>query len=108
MQIKNKDLLKVDRVMADLSTVKIEGVLKYKLLKIVKVLTDVMAPVVTAYNETTDATKREAILEEYQTVDLPFFTYKELEPLALSVSDLMMLSALLQEDKEDEDVQHNG
>lgn len=102
MKLNNLEILNMNGALQALAKEKIAGALKFKLLKLLRQIEPEAKTIIESL-EITDKERiaktegNKEILETEQELELNMITEKELEPLALSVSDLVALEKVIKE-----------
>lgn len=102
MRLNNLEILNINGALQALAKEKIAGAFKFKLLKLLRQIEPEAKTIIESL-ELTDKEKiaqtegNKEILETEQELELNTITEKELEPLALSVSDLVALEKVIEE-----------
>lgn len=102
MKLNNLEILNINGALQALAKEKIAGAFKFKLLKLLRQIEPEAKTIIESL-ELTDKEKiaqtegNKEILETEQELELNMITEKELEPLAVSVSDLVTLEKVIEE-----------
>lgn len=102
MKLNNLEILNINGALQALAKEKIAGAFKFKLLKLLRQI-EPEAKIIIESLELTDKKRiaqtegNQEILETEQELELNMITEKELEPLAVSVSDLVTLEKVIEE-----------
>lgn len=100
MEIKNIDIVNANAGITEIIDQPVKGKVKFKLYKAKLELERLVTVIAKSLENTNDEKEREEILEETQVADIKKFTLNELEPLTLSVKQLFLLNALIDEEEE--------
>lgn len=102
MKLNNLEILNINGALQALAKEKIAGAFKFKLLKLLRQIEPEAKTIIESL-ELTDKKRiaqtegNQEILETEQELELNMITEKELEPLAVSVSDLVTLEKVIKE-----------
>lgn len=102
MKLNNLEILNINGALQALAKEKIAGAFKFKLLKLLRQIEPEAKTIIESL-ELTDKKRiaqtegNQEILETEQELELNMITEKELEPLALSVPDLITLEKVIEE-----------
>lgn len=102
MKLNNLEILNINGALQALAKEKIAGAFKFKLLKLLRQIEPEAKTIIESL-EFTDKKRiaqtegNQEILETEQELELNMITEKELEPLALSVSNLVALEKIIEE-----------
>lgn len=102
MKLNNLEILNINGALQALAKEKIAGAFKFKLLKLLRQIEPEAKTIIESL-EITDKKRiaqtegNKEILETEQELELNMITEKELEPLALSVPDLITLEKVIEE-----------
>ncbi len=102
MKLNNLEILNINGALQALAKEKIAGAFKFKLLKLLRQIEPEAKTIIESL-ELTDKKRiaktegNKEILETEQELELNMITEKELEPLAVSVSDLVTLEKVIEE-----------
>lgn len=102
MKLNNLEILNINGALQALAKEKIAGAFKFKLLKLLRQI-EPEAKIIIESLELTDKKRiaqtegNQEILETEQELELNMITEKELEPLAVSVSNLVALEKIIEE-----------
>lgn len=102
MKLNNLEILNINGALQALAKEKIAGAFKFKLLKLLRQIEPEAKTIIESL-EITDKKRiaqtegNQEILETEQELELNMITEKELEPLAVSVSNLVALEKVIKE-----------
>lgn len=102
MRLNNLEILNINGALQALAKEKIAGAFKFKLLKLLRQIEPEAKTIIESL-ELTDKKRiaqtegNQEILETEQELELNMITEKELEPLAVSVSNLVALEKVIKE-----------
>lgn len=102
MKLNNLEILNINGALQALAKEKIAGAFKFKLLKLLRQIEPEAKTIIESL-ELTDKKRiaqtegNQEILETEQELELNMITEKELEPLAVSVSNLVALEKVIKE-----------
>lgn len=102
MKLNNLEILNINGALQALAKEKIAGAFKFKLLKLLRQIEPEAKTIIESL-ELTDKKRiaqtegNQEILETEQELELNMITEKELEPLAVSVSNLVALEKIIEE-----------
>ena len=98
--MKNYEIANVNQALGGLMNEKIRGRLKFKLFKNKRLAEDAVKLIAESFEGIEDSEERLEIMDEEQELKIDKFTLDELEPLALSVSDISMLEPIIEFEEE--------
>ena len=100
MKLNNVELINIHNVLQALAQQKIAGAFKFKLLKLTKAVGEEARTVIESLEfkedgKVKESEENEEILKVEQDVSLPRINEKDLEPLEISVADLLVLEPII-------------